>query len=130
MNNEVAKECTILSDEEKITFPEVIQRLSQAGIELYYADLLASKKTYYAHQTAYTVDCLPTSKHEVSSFFNQEGVINALRLIQSGKIQYQEFIRKIKECGVISYMVFIKGNQAVYFGRKGEQYIEKFPKLK
>jgi hypothetical protein len=30
--------------------------------------------------------------------------------------------------GVISYMVFITGRKAVYFGRCGEQHVEEFPK--
>ncbi len=128
MNYEVAKECTLLSDEEKISFPEVIQRLSQAGVELYYADLLSSNKTYYVGNTAYTIDCTLTSKKEVSRTFNAKGVISTIREIQSDRIKYQEFIKKIMECGVISYMVFIRGHKALYFGRNGEQYIEEFPK--
>ncbi len=127
MHYDVANECTILSDEEKITFPEVIHRLMKAGIELYYADLLHSSKTYYAGNTAHAVACL--KKHgKVADSFNSEGVVRAIKQIQSGEIKYQEFIRKIMDSGVVCYMVFVKGRKAIYFGRNGEQHIEEFPK--
>jgi uncharacterized protein YbcV (DUF1398 family) len=128
MNYEVAKECTLLSDEEKITFPQVVRRLMEAGIESYYTDLLSSNKTYYAENTAYTVDCTLNQKSKVADSFNQEGVAKTIKQIQSGEIQYQEFMRKIMEFGTISYMVFIKGRKAIYFGRRGEMHIEEFPK--
>jgi uncharacterized protein YbcV (DUF1398 family) len=127
MNHEVAKECTHLSDEEKITFPEIIHRLSEAGIELYYTDLLAPSKTYYANDTSYTLDCSFQSK-KVADIFNFEGVIDAIRQIQSGQIQYQELIRKLMDSGVICYIVFIKGRKVIYFGRRGEYHVEEFPK--
>jgi len=127
MNHEVVKECTNLSDEEKITFPEVVRRLAEAGIELYYTDLLAPSKTYYANNTSYTVECSFQSK-KVADTFNREGVIDAIRKIQSGQIQYQECMKKIMASGVISYIVFIKGRKVIYFGRRGEQHVEEMPK--
>ena len=38
---EVMRECTEASDQERISFPEVVMRLMQAGVERYHADLLA-----------------------------------------------------------------------------------------
>lgn len=127
MNHEVVKDCTRLSDEEKITFPEVTRRLSEAGIELYQADLLASTKTYYANNSAYIVNCSQKFK-VVADSFHLEGVIDAIRQIQLKQIQYQEFIKKIMAAGVIFYVVFIKGSKTIYFGRRGEQHVEEFPK--
>ena len=130
MNHTVAKECavlTALSDEEKITFPEVVRRLAEAGVELYYTDLLTPSKTYYAGNTTYTVDCSLQSK-EVADIFKSEAVIRAIRQIQSGQIQYQEFIKNIMTSGVVCYIVFIKGRKAIYFGKHGEQHVEEFPK--
>lgn len=126
MNFEVAKECTILSDEETITFPEVIQKLAEAGIESYIADLLTPNKTYFAENIAYTVPCLTKAPREVSAIFDTAGVITAIRAIQSGKIKYQEFVEKIMEAGVIYYFVTINGQKAIYFGRGGEMHIEDF----
>jgi uncharacterized protein YbcV (DUF1398 family) len=126
MNIEIAKECTILSDEGKISFPTVVQRLSEGGIELYYADLLSSNKTFYAGNSTYKIDCSSPVKEEVGEDFNKEGVIKAIRDIQKNQIKYQTFIERIMDSGVVCYMVFIKGRKAIYFGRKGEQHIEDF----
>jgi len=127
MNFTIAKECTILSDEEKITFPEVVSCLHKAGIESYYADLLMPNKTFYFENTAFTINCSLSTK-KVADFFNPQGIAAAIREIQTGQIKYQEFIRKIMDAGVISYMVFIKGQKTIYFGRKGEQHAEEFSK--
>ena len=108
MNDAVARECTMLSDEEKITFPEVVRRLAEADIELYYADLLASNKTYYANNNALTIACSSKSKRKVADIFNPEGIIRAIQKIQSGQIKYQEFLKNIMDSGVISYMVLLK----------------------
>lgn len=127
MNYEIANECATLSDQEKITFPEIVQRLMKADIELYYADLLQSNKTFYSGDTTHTVKCL--KKHDkVSPSFNLDGVVKAIKQIQFGEIKYQEFVKKIMDSGILCYMVFITGRKAIYFGRNGEQHIEHFPK--
>lgn len=128
MDFAVCKECTLLADQEKIPFPEIVQRLLAAGIELYYADLLAVNKTYYSKSSAFTLACLETAKHEIADEFLIGEVKDAIKQSQAGKIKYQEFLKKVKAAGVISYMVFLKGRKAIYFGRKGEQHIEEFPK--
>ena len=43
----VMQECTEASDQERITFPEVVMKLMQAGVERYHADLLRADKIYY-----------------------------------------------------------------------------------
>ena len=40
-------EATRASDEERVTFGEVVMKLMQAGVERYHADLLRGEKTYY-----------------------------------------------------------------------------------
>ena len=35
------------SDEERVTFPEVVKALMEVGVERYHADLVAGRKTYY-----------------------------------------------------------------------------------
>ena len=44
---DVVREMSEASDEERITFPEVVKALAQVGIERYHADLVAGRKTYY-----------------------------------------------------------------------------------
>lgn len=127
MDYEAVKACAQLSEQEKIAFPEVVRLLNEAGIDLYYADLLVPSNTFYSHDEAYVVPCSISSKKELGLKFNAENVEKAIRLAQFGQIKYQEFLRLIMSAGVIAYYVFIKGRKAVYFGRLGEQHIEPFP---
>jgi hypothetical protein len=47
--------CTKASDEQRISFPQVVTKLMEAGIERYHGDLLRPQKTYY----------MPTGESEV-----------------------------------------------------------------
>lgn len=127
MNREVAAECTMLSDQEKISFPEVVMKLSKEGFDAYQANLLIPNKVYYHGNEVCEVPLHLKGKPAAVGQFNEEKVVKALRSIQSQQIGYQEFLRQIMEGGVIFYLVFIKGRKAVYFGRNGEQYVENFP---
>jgi hypothetical protein len=44
---DVMVEATQASDEERVTFGEVVMKLMQAGVERYHTDLLRGEKTYY-----------------------------------------------------------------------------------
>lgn len=127
MNTQVVEECVRLSTEEKIIFPEFVNRLDEAGVESYVANMLAPNAVFYEEQEAYEVPLNIKAERNVAAAFNQENIIQALRAIQSKKIGYQEFIKQLMDAGVIYYLVFIKGRKAIYFGRNGEQYVEAFP---
>lgn len=127
MDFETILECTKLSDEEKITFPEVVLALQKAGIESYVANLLVPNKIYFAKNESFETAVKVTFPLKVGPTFNQDLVIEALRAIQSQKISYQAFLQRIMDAGTIAYFVFINGKKAIYIGRNGEQYIENFP---
>ena len=90
-------EASRASDEERMTFPEVVMKLMQAGVERYHADLVRGDKTYY----------LPNGESEVvageavgiapAGAFSAAGVDAAVRAIQAGKIQYRTFCNRIAE---------------------------------
>ena len=44
---DVVREMSKASDEERVTFPEVVKALMEVQIERYHADLVAGRKTYY-----------------------------------------------------------------------------------
>ena len=55
------QECTDASDQERISFPEVVMKLMQAGVERYHADLLRAEKTYYLPSgESHRVEAAPT----------------------------------------------------------------------
>ena len=124
---EVLQHCTDASDQERITFPEVVMKLMQAGIERYHADLLRAEKIYYLPSgESHSIAAGPIEAAPASDFA-AEGVEAAVRAIQQKKIRYCEFCERIAEAGCVGYMVSLAGRRAVYYGRSGESYVEPFP---
>jgi uncharacterized protein YbcV (DUF1398 family) len=124
---QVMEECTRISDEERVTFGEVVGRLMEAGVERYHADLLRADKIYYmpdgeTHRTPN--HALPAAP---AMAFSAEGVEKAVRAIQQGRIKYREFCARIAEAGCVGYIVSLAGRRAVYYGRTGDSHVEPFP---
>jgi uncharacterized protein YbcV (DUF1398 family) len=122
--------CTTGSDQERITFPQVVMQLIDAGVERYYADLSRSEKIYYLPSgESHLVPCAHLSQKPAMNF-STEGVAAAVRAIQGQTIKYQEFCKRIATAGCIGYMVSLTGRRVVYFGRTGDMHVEHFPKAK
>jgi uncharacterized protein YbcV (DUF1398 family) len=123
-------EATRASDEERVTFPEVVKNLLQAGVERYHADLLRGQKTYYLPSgESEAVECHAVTVAPAWEF-SAGGIDAAVRAIQAGKIQYRTFCARIAEAGCVGYMVFLTGQRAVYYGRAGDSHVEWFPGAK
>ena len=45
-------------------------------------------------------------------------------------IRYPEFVKQATAAGVVGYWAFLTGKKVIYFGRKGEQHAEEFPRPK
>ena len=124
---EIMQECTDASDQERISFGEVVMKLMQAGVERYHADLLRAEKIYYlpsgeSHRVpAAAVETTPAPA------FAAEAIAAAVRAIQQKQIQYREFCERIAQGGCVGYMVSLAGRRAVYYGRTGDSYVEPFP---
>jgi uncharacterized protein YbcV (DUF1398 family) len=130
MHQEVAAvmhECARLSDQGKITFPEVIRKLTQAGVERYHTDLCCDEHVYYMPNGETHVEPMALLPQPIAEEFSDAGVGAALRAIQRGEIQYIEFLRRIMAAGCVGYFVLLTGRQVQYFGRKGEIHVETFP---
>jgi uncharacterized protein YbcV (DUF1398 family) len=123
----ITQECTDASDQERITFPEVVAKLAGAGVERYHADLLRAEKIYYlpsgeSHRVqAGSIEATPAAA------FAADGVAAAVRAIQQQQIKYREFCERIAQAGCVGYIVSLAGRRAVYYGRTGDSYVEPFP---
>lgn len=124
---EVMRECVAASDEERITFGEVVARLTAAGVERYDADLVRAEKTFYLPDDSSTV--LPNAPvaGTAPAAFSAAGVEAAVRAIQAGRIRYKEFCRQIVAAGCVGYQVSLSGRRAIYYGRTGDAHVEWFP---
>lgn len=130
MDKQIIAECEKASFADA-PFPEVVARLSGAGVTAYHADLLKLRKTYYdaaaeAHDHAMPWNGAPP----VAAEFSAGDVAAAVRAIQRKEIGYVEFLSRIMRAGCASYGVFFKGRKAVYVGRNGDEYVEPFPTAK
>lgn len=126
--NTIIKETTGLAFEGKIAFPAVIGKLIEIGVERYIADLAVLKKTFYfKNGSIETIDVPLQSAPDIAEDFDASGVQAAIKLSQGGKIIYPQFLEIVMRAGCSHYEVFITGKQVIYFGRKGDFHIEKFP---
>ncbi len=51
----------------------------------------------------------------------------AIRGSQSGQVKYPEFLARSRRAGCVGYVVWLAGRHVTYFGRRGEQHVERFP---
>lgn len=125
--HDTLRACTEGSDAGTMTFPQVVARLNEAGIERYHADLVRSEKTYFSvDDAACTLACRKLDQTPAQDFV-AAGVEAAIRSVQSGAIDYKEFCRRIAQAGCVFYLVSLAGQRAVYYGRSGEAHVEMFP---
>jgi uncharacterized protein YbcV (DUF1398 family) len=59
--------------------------------------------------------------------FDEEALIEALRIDQAGDSTFPEFLDASWRAGVVRYDVDLEGHTVIYQGCNGEQYIEAYP---
>jgi hypothetical protein len=118
---------------ETVNFPTVVGKLVGIGAEAYRCDLYRREKTYYMPDGRSHVEPEPEldpgefNGTHIAREFSEEQIKSALKAVQTGGITYVEFLRRIMAAGCVGYQVCITGRRALYFGRSGEVYVEKFP---
>jgi uncharacterized protein YbcV (DUF1398 family) len=127
MDHTVISECMRLSFADT-PFPEVVRRLDAAGVRAYRADLVRLENAYYGAGNETHGHTVPLHDGPpIAPQFDEAEVVAAVRAIQRREIGYAEFLRRIMRGGCASYSVFFGGRKAMYFGRDGAFYTEKFP---
>lgn len=124
---DVVRACTRDSDGEQVSFPQVVARLMDAGVERYHADLVRSEKTYYMPDGSNEVTVAQPVRGSAPAEFSAQAVEEAVRAIQQGRIKYKEFCERIVAAGCIGYFVSLAGRRAVYYGRTVDCHTEWFP---
>jgi uncharacterized protein YbcV (DUF1398 family) len=123
----VIAECKDLSRQGKITFPEVVRRLSEAGVERYHVDLTRDETTYYLAAGESHVHALHGPAGEVGGSFDAAAVAQAVRASQRGEIIHPEFLARIRAAGCVGYFAQLAGRKVQYIGRTGDIHVEPFP---
>lgn len=123
----VIEECVRRSHQGTISFAEVVDKLTQIGVETYLADYRRRQNVYYLPSgETYAVTVAPPET-PVAETFDADAVGQAVRGAQSGAVKYPEFMQRTMAGGCIGYFVWIAGRHVQYFGRRGEVHIEHFP---
>lgn len=123
----VAHQCTIGSSEARLSFPQVLAALGDAGIERYDADLVRGTKTYFAADGSSTVVEDDPAGAPTAAVFDGAQIVEAIRKSQAQAIDYRTFCRLVAEAGCAGYHVSLPGRRAVYYGRAGDVHVEHFP---
>lgn len=58
--------------------------------------------------------------------FNREALIRVIRDDQAGLTDFQEFLTRTFEAGVVGYDVDFSARKVIYYGVSGESYIEEY----
>ena len=114
----------------QLTFPEVVRRLLDAGVESYFCDLASTQETFYARDGKTHVEKMTLPPGPIAHEFSPSELVAAIRAAQADTIRYPEFVERSRAAGVIAYWSFLTGKKVMYFGRKGEFHIEEFPSAK
>jgi uncharacterized protein YbcV (DUF1398 family) len=121
---DVVREMTRASEEERISFPDVVDLLMQAGVERYHADLLAGTKTWYMPDGSFEITFCRAL--QAAQDFKGDSVQEAVHAIQQGEIGYCAFCERIAGAGCVGYFVSLAGQRAVYYGRTLAAHVEWF----
>jgi uncharacterized protein YbcV (DUF1398 family) len=116
------------SSEGRLTFPEVIGMLTEAGVESYFVDFVREDDTFYMPDGRTHVERFTLPAALVAEEFSTSDVSATIRAAQADTIRYPEIVDRLRKAGVAAYWVFLTGRKVVYFGRKGEIHIEEFPR--
>ncbi len=111
----------------EMTFPEIVGRLSEIGVERYHADYSRQEITYYLADGKSLVVATLHPSHATSMTFSASAVEAAVRESQRNEHTYQDFIQKTMAAGCVGYFVQITGRRVMYFGRDGDLHVEHFP---
>ena len=128
MSKQVIDAVAMATQQGKMTFPQVVQGLLAVGVESYLVDFAAKQKTHYlADGSTHTVPMI-LDPGPIAAEFNGAALVAAIRGAQADTVRYPEFVQRSTAAGVIGYWAFLTGKRVSYFGRKGEQHVEEFPK--
>jgi uncharacterized protein YbcV (DUF1398 family) len=128
----IVVECSRASEENRASFVENVKKLSEIGVESYFADFRRATKTYYLPSGEFIE--VPAWKLETPPAveFHQPGIEAAIREAQANRpdYTYRGFCEKVLAAGCVGYIVSLAGRRAVYFGRTAETHVEMFPPAK
>lgn len=121
------EDCARRSHAGDLDFASVVATLAAVGVESYHVDYRVGDSTYYLPSGAAHAVALDLVGPPIAAEFAADAVQDAVRGAQRGEVKYPEFVRRTRAAGCVGYCVWISGRHVVYFGRRGETHVERFP---
>jgi uncharacterized protein YbcV (DUF1398 family) len=111
-------------------FPYLAETLRRAGITRNLWYLPACQSVYLTEMGPVAVPGTPLigDMAEVP-LFNREALITALRMDQSGRSTFPEFLLASWNAGVVKYDVDLIGRTCTYYGVNEEKYVETYAEV-
>ena len=112
----------------KMPFPEIVEKLIANGVEYYHVDFVTYSFTFYnalgaTVSTPLCYEDLPI----LSNTFNSGELKSAIIDSQQHGQKFRVFCERAIKAGTHGYFAFLSGKRVVYYGCSGEQHIELFP---
>jgi len=109
-------------------FPYLAEALRKAGVTRNLWSLPSCQSVYHTQYGAVVQQDTPLTSGSVDvAKFDQEALIHALRLDQTGQSTFPEFLMSSWAAGVVSYDVDFENRKVTYYGALGESYVEDYP---
>jgi uncharacterized protein YbcV (DUF1398 family) len=126
----IARSCMDAAHDGRLSFPEIIGRLVEAGFEGYAVDYRRNTQAFYLPDGDHVEFVVPHSAGPVAAAFDSDGVEAQVRWAQTNvpDYSYAAFCEKVKAAGCAGYLVSFSGRRVVYYGRTAETHVELFPK--
>lgn len=125
----VAEHCLRAAAENRLTFPQIVGALAEAGFESYAVDFRRGAAIYYRPDGDSVELPSPLPHGAVAEAFDAAVIGAAIAEAQqlAPGYSYRGFCDKVTAAGCAAYLVSFPGRRAVYFGRTGETHVELFP---
>lgn len=125
----VIRDCHEATEQDRMTFPQILGALQAAGVEGYLVDFRHATKVYYLPDGDSLELPFPSLDVAVAPAFDADVVKAAIREAQTQApgYSYRGFCAKTMAAGCAGYLTSILGRRVVYFGRTGDSHVEHFP---
>ena len=125
----VAKACLAAAYDGSLSFPDIIGKLLDAGLEGYAVDYRRNTQTCYLPDGDTIELAMPHPAGSVAAAFDSDGVQALIRWAQANPADYSyaAFCEKVKAAGCAGYLVSFPGRRVVYYSRTAETHVEPFP---
>lgn len=111
-----------------MSFPQVVEKLLQAGVEYYHVDYAGHCTRFYDGNATCVVTPIPFDElPAIAPELDVPALRDNIRDSQQNNQPYRDFTRRAMQAGVQAYYAFLRGRRVTYISRAGNQHTEWFP---